>query len=216
MAHKQPTLVRVECQPPAVAEFDGALLHRHPPVRGRPRSRRCRDAIDLFQCSLWNWRNSGACAIHPGAHGAYRICALCLRREEKGKSDAPIEFTADLPRPRSCYGRACMWLGAVCRPARQDRGTDDADRRDHAGRRSKGSPRRSPQPRCRRPSPSRRCRQQDPIPGFLSLHPRPNRHLRLQRPRPQRQPPASAPGRWPVFAESSGSRRRDDDDDDDD
>ena len=78
------------------------------------------------------------CAIHPGVDGACRICALSLRREEKGKSDAPIEFTADLPRPRSCYGRACMWLGAVCRPARQDRGTDDADRRDHAGRRSKG------------------------------------------------------------------------------
>ena len=34
MARKQSTLVRDECQPPAVPEFDGALLHRHPPFGG--------------------------------------------------------------------------------------------------------------------------------------------------------------------------------------
>ena len=145
------------------------------------------------------------CAIHPGVDGAYRICALCLRREEKGKSDAPIEFAADLPRPRSRYGGACMWLGAVCRPARQDRGTDDADRRDHAGRRSKGhragSLGHGAGGRARAGGAGSKARSRS-----STLHPRPNRHLRLQRPRPRRQPPASAPRRWPVFAESSELR----------
>jgi hypothetical protein len=34
VARKQPTLVRDECQPPAVPEFDRGLLHRHPPFGG--------------------------------------------------------------------------------------------------------------------------------------------------------------------------------------
>ena len=137
MAHKQPTLVRVECQPPAVAEFDGALLHRHPPSGGGRAAGAV--AMRLISSNVPCGTGETPAVRHTSRRRRDLPNLRAFRSARgKGKSDAPIEFTADLPRPRSCYGRACMWLGAVCRPARQDRGTDDADRRDHAGRRSKG------------------------------------------------------------------------------
>jgi hypothetical protein len=138
VAHKQPTLVRDECQPPAVAEFDRSFASSISPVRGRPRGNRRRDAIrfpPMFPVELAKLRR---CAIHPGVDGPAEFARFISGARKKGKSDAPIEFAPDLPRRRSRYGRACMWLGAVCRPARQNLGTNDADRRGHAGRRSKG------------------------------------------------------------------------------
>jgi len=65
VAHKQPTLVRDECQPPAVAEFDGALLHRHPPSGGDRAAAlsRCDWFLPMFPVELAKLRR---CAIHPG------------------------------------------------------------------------------------------------------------------------------------------------------
>ena len=138
MAHKQPTLVRDEYQPPAVVEFDGGFASSASPNRGRDcaQSPPRRDSISpSVPC--------GTGEIPAVRHTSRRRRGLPHLRafspaREKGKSDAPIEFAADLPRRRSRYGRACMWLGVVCRPPWQSLGTDDADRRGHAGRRSKG------------------------------------------------------------------------------
>jgi hypothetical protein len=138
VAHKQPTLVRDEYQPPAVVEFDGGFASSASPNRGRDcaQSPPRRDSISpSVPC--------GTGEIPAVRHTSRRrrglphLRAFCLARG-KGKSDATLEFAVDLPRPRSRHGGTCMWLGAVFRPAWQDRGTDDADRRGHAGRRSKG------------------------------------------------------------------------------
>ena len=138
MAHKQPTLVRDECQPPAVAEFDGGFASSASPNRGRDCAA-VAAATRLISSNVPCGTGETPAVRHTSRRrrGLPHLRAFSPARG-KGKSDATLEFAADLPRPRSRYGGTCMWLGAVCRPARQDRGTDDADRRDHAGRRSKG------------------------------------------------------------------------------
>jgi hypothetical protein len=66
VAHKQPTLVRDEYQPPAVVEFDGGFASSASPNRGRDCAAVAAAArFDFSECSLWNWRNSSGAPYIP-------------------------------------------------------------------------------------------------------------------------------------------------------
>ena len=199
---------------PRWSSLTAALLHRHPPIGGEI-ARRSPPRRDSISPSVPCGTGEIPAVRHTSRRrrGLPHLRAFCLARG-KGKSDATLEFAVDLPRPRSRHGGTCMWLGAVCRPARQDRGTDDADRRDHAGRRSKGH----------RAGPPATVPAAEPEPAVPAARPDP-----APLPAPAAEPAPSA-STAPPAAPTAGERtkevarvrgkqrvaRRDDDDDDDD